>query len=72
MTNEMITNNHVCNKLITNQKREIETCLREIAKDYEWMREIEKCWRMIKNEKLKNVDEWLKIIMNEWKMFTND
>jgi hypothetical protein len=72
MTNKMITNDHVCNELITNQKREIETCLRKIAKDYEWIRKIEKCWRMIENEKLKNVVEWLKMMTNEWKIFTND
>ncbi len=72
MTNEMITNDHVYNELITNQKWKIETCLREIAKNYEWMRKIEKCWRMIENEKLKNVNEWLKMMTNEWKMFTNN
>jgi hypothetical protein len=41
MTNEMITNDHVCNKLIINQERKIETCLREIAKDCEWIRKID-------------------------------
>jgi hypothetical protein len=41
--NKMITNDHVYNELIMNQKREIKTCLRKIAKNYEWVRKIEKC-----------------------------
>ncbi len=45
----MIRNDHVYNELIKNQKREIKTCLREIAKNCEWLRKIEKCLQMINN-----------------------
>jgi hypothetical protein len=81
MTNELITNDHVCNELITNQRREIKTCLREIAKDCEEVRKIEKYWQVIDNddewlrkisndcEKLKNVYEWLTIMTNDWEKF---
>ncbi len=64
MTNKLITNDHVYNEWITNQKWKIETCLRKIAKDCEEMRKIAK-----KCERLKNVDEWLTMMTNDWKRF---